>query len=172
MMDQPNDQVSLQAALIELAKLRVQEGQQAALIQEMETLLHASDAYKVLEAMRLGQAENHAKVTEADDLVRTRALAFHARTGNRKPMTGIELKEFKVVDFDPAVALAWCEVNASVFVIHTLDKTGFRSSAPKMKDAPITIRQEMRPMISKDLSAYLTPTGYITKINEEGPRKG
>ena len=145
----------LKASLHELAVLRQISEELASSCQEIETALQATELYHKLEAERERHAKIRALMETVDALVREWALRAFMETNNRKPMPGIELKEFKIVDFDPAKAMEWCATNAPVLIKHTLDASTFIKLAPGMANAPVTIRAEMRPMISRNLSSYL-----------------
>jgi hypothetical protein len=85
-----------------------------------------------------------------------RFLALHCYDQeNRRPTPGVELKEFTVIEYDPAPALAWAQSHGLCLA---LDKRAFERLAkdvPAMIGDIVTVTKDLRVTISTDLTKAL-----------------
>jgi multidrug efflux pump subunit AcrA (membrane-fusion protein) len=105
-------------------------------------------------------------VKAADEAFREAALETYAiDPENKKPVDGIEVKLYDVMDFDKAEADTWARTNMPALLI--LDEKAYRKilkevannkalrNVPVLSTIPGTVRKEPKPNVDRDLSAYI-----------------
>lgn len=143
--------------------LRALAANRDALSKHRRTVESQEAAYKATEEYQeyLGGKELEGNILDAirlaEHAVRELTLATYAETGNKKPVSGVGVRVYTKYDYDAGKALAWCKAFAPSFVIEQLDTKAFKKVADTLasQGAPVTIREDPRPTIAKDLSEYV-----------------
>jgi hypothetical protein len=133
--------------------------------------LNAATLQSELSALQTAFAEQHAdllarlsevKAAEAKVTgeIRAEAVDIYTATGEQKPTTGVSVKLYTVVQYDPAAALKWAIKNKMALTLNTeafeaLVKAGEASIGP---DLALLVK-EPRSAIAKDLSGVLASSG-------------
>jgi len=94
-----------------------------------------------------------ADVTDAVDEVQARALGAYEATGNKVPHPAVKVALFTVLDYAPGDALEYARLHLPKAL--KLDKRTFEKMAKVIEPDFVTISQEPRVRIARDLSAYL-----------------
>ena len=94
-------------------------------------------------------------VQTEEEYLRMNALTAFKETGDKAPVSGVTVKQFKRVDFNPAEAMAWCKIHAPALVKEILDP-GYARIAENLEGAPIEVKYESRVQIATDLSKAVT----------------
>ena len=139
--------------LQELAQARMNLDSSTEDVAMRQTALENTTAYECLAAAKEWQRRDREEIDRLTFQVREAALAAYAEDGNKKPCPGIQIKLYSVVEFDEAEALAWCRDYGGSLL--RLDMKAFEKAAPALHGAPISITQEPRVTIARDLSEYL-----------------
>lgn len=89
---------------------------------------------------------------QAEEAMRSAALAEWEQTKDRKAIGGAEVKLYDVLDYPDADALAWAKESGLCLV---LDKKAFEKVAKATPLPFVTTRQEPRVSLASDLSAIV-----------------
>jgi len=125
-------------------------------------------------SQRLGRAKEFLGAARLDkanaaDRVRNAALAEYQVMGNKQPHPAVKVVLATVLDYDPADALTYCREHLPKAL--KLDKRTFERAAKAIEPGFVTIEQEPRTRIAKDLSAHLDEAGG-TATNAESTEGG
>lgn len=120
---------------------------------DLEAVLQATFQGKMLQDTQEDISRLRAEVRALEIKAKAEALAEYEATGNKKPWEGATIKTYKTVDFDVGIAEAWCRKNAPALL--SLDSKAYKKTAPALPGSPVTVSNEPRATLSRDLSAYL-----------------
>ena len=143
-------------AVAHLAHIRQVVAEREDTVAGMETALHASPLWERLEEGRLNLRQARLTQTDAETEVRKQALGIYEETGDKHPHPAVPIKMYTVLDYDDGEALDYAREHLSKAL--KLIKRTFEKAAKVLELDFVTIRQEPRATIRRDLSEYL-PTG-------------
>lgn len=130
----------------------------AAILKAQITLLEQE--FRARHEHQFAQARAASDLRDQEEhTLRTLALDYFSRTGERKPAAGVEVKLRKTVDFDPAAALLWARAHG-VAVKNELDEKVFTLLVPNLPE------NEQRDV---KYTCAETPTVFIAKTLEIVP---
>ena len=94
-----------------------------------------------------------ADVADAEGDVRKAALAAYGENGEKQVHSAVTIKVFTVLDYSPATALEYARQHLPKAL--KLDKRTFEKVAKAAELDFVTVNEEPRATISRDLSSYL-----------------
>ena len=112
--------------------------------------LEQTEEWKGLQELKAGARTQGDLLAKQEQTLREMVYAAFKETGDKAPVAGVTVKQFKRVDFNPAEAMAWCKVNAVALVKEVLDPN-YRNVAEAL-GGPVSITYEPRVTIATDLS--------------------
>lgn len=159
--------VNLEAKRAALALARQQYEARRAELDAARAAFEADHAELIAEVDSLKEAE-----TVADVDLRDEALKIYAADlDNKKPIEGVEVKLWDVMDFDRVEAETWARANMPALLV--LDTAAYKKVLKEVKDSKIlsdliplpgTVRLEPKVSIARDLSAYLSAVAKIAEV--------
>ena len=146
---------------IELEVLRAQlataRGRYATL---KETMDHRrNEAEKAFQAANEELLVEHDRwkqqLAEVESTAREALVDHYIKTGEKKPVEGLTIAEYDVVDYVEAEALAWAKAKGIDRLIK-LSTSDFERAAKSglFNDIPASVRKEPRPRIATNLSQW------------------
>ena len=150
----------LEAAVKQLAKYRQDESTRKAALTNLQTEIDTMVSEQFgdrIGRMSVSLDLARSNVTDQERLVKEQALQTYKNTGEAKPVTGIHVKQFVTINYDPAKALDYARVHLPKAV--TLSKSKFEKAAKVLDLDFVTIDKEPRTTISRDLSGLLEGDG-------------
>lgn len=115
--------------------------------------LAETDEGRFLANLEISLSVIRTAATDMEDAIRAEALAVYAADGNKRPHAAISIKEFKVMEYDPKVAVTYCLTHLPGAL--KLNPTIFEKIAKVVQPDFVTERTEARAQIAMDLSAYM-----------------
>lgn len=142
-----NDTIKNLACSREIAAKRAVE------LKEAETKLVASPLWQQWESARVNLqiAKGNVLSNEAD--VRERALGIYEEVGDKIPHPAVTIKMYTVLNYEDLNALDYAREHLPKAL--KLDKRTFETAAKVLNLDFVTIQQEPRATIARDLSGYL-----------------
>ncbi len=128
------------------------EGQQAE-EQGLENELKVTEAGIRLDACWEEQSETRKVIADLEAQIKAEVAVTYDSTGEAHPHDAITVKRFIILEYDPALALAYCQVQLPEAL--KLDVRMFEKVAKVTKPKFVTERVEMRVQIATDLSRYV-----------------
>jgi ABC-type transporter Mla subunit MlaD len=124
-------------------------------IQSTEVSIAASDLGRALEAAKERAGVAKSDLDELDAKLRQVALDVYQRTQDAKPFGDrrVQIKQYTTVDYDPDTALDYARQHLRAAV--KLDKRKFDRLSKDLELDFVTIEQEPRATIARDLSQFL-----------------
>lgn len=125
-------------------------------VQKAQKALSESPQAEALSSATAQYVELSVSVSTEEEKLRALGEEFFGQTGEKKPLSGLEVKEFSVMDVDPKAIRGWLGKNAPAFLI--VNEKALKSSADTLANlgAPIRFTPTTKCYLSKDLSQYLT----------------
>jgi len=142
-------------SLRNLAEARAALDVQLSEVERLEVALAATEPARMLAAAEDRLREHKAIVSDFETQVRNAALIEYRSSGNKAPTDGVSVKIYKVLHYDPDVALAWVKENIPSLVVESLDKKGFEKVSTTL-GGPVVVEEDPRVSIARDLSALVT----------------
>jgi len=99
-------------------------------------------------------------VAELESKIKGLAVSHYSETQEKKPVPGVEVKIFTVVDYDEKAAREWCFTNLRPAL--KLDKTEFEKMAKSGNVEIAQVRTEPRAQIASDLDKMLKDEPVVT----------
>lgn len=140
-------------AVKQLAQTRQTQALHGELLAQREVRLHATPEWKQWELASQGLRIAKANVADAEAAVRERAVGIYAKTGDKAPHGAVKIKIYTVLDYGPADALDYAREHLPQAL--KLVKRTFEQAAKVLELDFVTITQEPRATIARDLSEYL-----------------
>jgi len=136
-----------------LAVTRAEIAQRRAGLDELRTAVEATPEWRAYnateEALRSLQDQEGQLYADCREAI----LAEYAETGNKKPAQGASIRMRKRYVYDHDETRDWLMRYAPTYL--TVDKKRFEKAVPSLAGAPVTIEQEPRATVARDLSEYL-----------------
>lgn len=142
-------------SLRNLAEARARRETQLHEVERIELELSATDLAHQLDDAEGVLAKLNEAVADCEKQVRNAALIEYRSSGNKAPTDGVSVKIYKVLHYDPDVALAWVKENIPSLVVESLDKKGFEKVSTTL-GGPVVVEEDPRVSIARDLSALVT----------------
>jgi hypothetical protein len=139
-----------------LAYRRRVVAEREALLIEEEAKLHASLLWQMVGARQRSLNQAKDKQADAETEVRKEALAAYEETGDKKPHPAVPIKMYTVLEYEEANALDYAREHLPKAL--KLVKRTFEKAAKVLELDFVTVTQEPRATIARDLSEYL-PVG-------------
>lgn len=144
---------NLNEAITHLAFCRGDEKAIAELIGTFEKEIAASDLGQRLQVAREVLIGIKATVTQASQEVREAALTTYEETGEKSPHPAIKVKIYTVLEYSDSEALDYAHRLLPEAL--KLDKRTFEKVARAIEPEFVTVTQEARATIARNLSQYL-----------------
>jgi len=93
------------------------------------------------------------RVGEYEDQLRTAGIAYFATTKDKHPVTGVNINDATVIEYDNEKALEWAKKNTNLRLLK-LDDTAFKGlakSKAKPDDMPVTVYSEPKTVLGTKL---------------------
>jgi len=135
-----------------LAQWRAEVDRIQELVVSAEKTQQESTAWLALEAAIRQRKEAIGEMQAREVEVREMVTAHFVATGEKKPVAGAEVREYKTFEFDAEEALEWATLHVPSAL--KLDVKLFKKVAPAL-GGPIREIPSLRVYLSRDLSAYL-----------------
>lgn len=87
--------------------------------------------------------------------VRSTAEIVYSETGDKKPLPGVEIKIFKILEYDAAAALEWALEHKLAVIPESLDRKAFESIARAQDIDCVRYKNEIKVAIASDLGKAL-----------------
>jgi len=136
-----------------LAYRRSVVAERKALLVEAEAKLHASPLWQQVGDRRESLNRAKSRQTDAEVAVRQEAMKVFTETGDKTPHPAVKVKMYTALDYDDGDALDYARVYVPRAV--KLDKRAFEKAAKVLEPDFVTIWQEPRITIARDLNEYL-----------------
>ena len=149
------DKTALQAQVREVQAHRQVISSINAAMAEYQARLEQTEEWKGLQELKAGARTQGDLLANSEQTLRGMAYAAFKETGDKAPVAGVSVKQFKRVDFNPAEAMAWCKIHAPALVKEILDPS-YAKIAENLEGAPIEVKYESRVQIATDLSKAVT----------------
>ena len=140
-------------AVTRLAYLRHDIAEQENILAGAEAALRSTAQWAEVERRRKRLQARKVEEKEAGAEARKQALVVYAETANKAPHPAIKVKMYTVLGYDDGEALDYARVYIPRAV--KLDKRKFEQAAKVLEPDFVTITQEPRATIARDLSKYL-----------------
>jgi len=145
--------ITINEAVVNLAKQRQQIKTIKQQISAAEAELAASDLGQQLAVMRENLKNATATASAVEQEVRDTATKIYDTLGEKTPHPAVKIKMYTVLDYDPQAALTFSAKHLPKAL--RLNKTVFERAAKIMGPDFVTISQERRATIARDLSKYM-----------------
>ena len=146
----------LRERLAEVARLRREVAAHAEKLRIEQAVLDDMPQAQIVAAMREMQKGMVGALAEAETLAKQEALAEYDETQDKRPLPGVEIKVFKVVEYEELAATMWCQSNAPTML--KLDAKRFeRFVKEDILNIPAHVAkvvEEPRAQLASDLSEY------------------
>lgn len=149
---------TLAAKRATLAQARAAHDTKKATLDALRQQFEQQHADLIAEVDTLKEAESAADADLRDEVLKV----YAADLDNKKPLPGLEIKLWDVMDFDKAEAEVWARQNMPALLV--LDTSAYKKvlkevAASKVLSSviimPGVVRQEPKVSVARDLSAYL-----------------
>jgi hypothetical protein len=145
-------EVDMEDLIRELARWRTIVGKLEVQLNKARSVLDATwEAGEVRQAEEV-LAASRGTVFDLEIEVRTQALAAYKADGNKHPHGAVSIKVFTPLEYDPAMALAYCRERLPEAL--KLDVKLFERVAKMTRPVFVTEKEVPRADIAGDLSAY------------------
>lgn len=139
------EQLKEQVQRVARARLALQNAQQS--LAEVRNAFDADNRI-LIDAVK----GNAAEVDAAEDALRALTLANFERTGEKKPVAGVEVKERNTLSYSPDEAMSWARETKMALKPESLDVKAFEKIA-KATDLPfVAVIVEPQVNIASDLT--------------------
>ena len=145
------DKAALQARVREVHAHRVVLAINNDAMAVWQAKLEQTEEWKGLQELKAGVRTQGDLLAKSEQSLREMVYAAFKETGDKSPVAGATVKQFKRVDFNPAEAMAWCKIHAPALVKEILDPS-YAKIAENLTGAPIEVTYETRVQIATDLS--------------------
>lgn len=139
--------------VIRLASRRQIETEYKVKIAQAQAALETTDAWQYLEQLRRHLEGARADVGLTTAEVRKQALAIYDETGSKSPHPAVKVKMYTVLKYNLAEALNYAREHLPKAV--KLDKRAFEKAAKAIEPDFVTINQEPRASIARNLDEYI-----------------
>lgn len=147
--------ITLQERIEHLARCRQIKAEFRQEVADVEAEIAFSGLGRVLAERKEYLATARAEVTDAEEVVRQTALQAYEQTGEKRPHPAVLVKARTVLAYDPGDALEYAREHLPQAL--KLDRRTFERVAKAAGLEFVSVGQEMRPTIARDLSEWLTP---------------
>ena len=121
-----------------------------------EAALRATDAWQYLERQRQYLEVAQADVACATAEVRKYALDIYEATGHKSPHPAVKIKMYTMLEYNLAEALDYAREHLPKAV--KLDKRAFERAAKAIEPDFVTVSQEPRASIARNLDKFIEKT--------------
>lgn len=149
----PTATEALTKALRELAAVRRVERQAAEQHAKAQANLAATTEAQEVETTKGLLKEAQEASSLAAEAVRWWAIQLYEETDNKQPLPCVCIRVIKKAFYSKEEALAWCKINAPIFLTLDIDKFE-RAAFDGLPWAPVDITRSPQAIISADLSMY------------------
>lgn len=149
------DKEALQSQVRVVHATRQLGGDAQGQLRKAEIMLELTSEYQKVQRLKEQAKTRNRDIQTEEEMLRLMVLPIYQADGDKAPVPGVTVKQFKHMVFDPEVAFAWCEQNAPALIIRTLSPD-YGKVAENLPGAPINITYEPRVQIATDLSKAVT----------------
>jgi len=142
----------IQGAIRGLAGVRQTEAEIKAEVADIQTKLEASGLWKLLQERKALLKSASEAANQQADYVRLLALEAYNENGDKGPHAAIKVKMYTVLAYEERDALDFCRDMLPDAL--RLDKRTFEKAAKTLPLDFVTITEEPRATIARDLSEY------------------
>lgn len=146
----------LRERLAEVARLRWEAYSVETALAEAQNEVAKTPEARRVQALYETRKGITAALIEAETLAKQEALAEYDETQDKRPLPGVEIKVFKVVEYEELAATMWCQSNAPTML--KLDAKRFeRFVKEDILNIPAHVAkvvEEPRAQLASDLSEY------------------
>lgn len=144
------DKKSLQAQVREVQACRTYMAELTTQHFEAKKKLEQTPEWLEVERIKALSQPQGTRVSQQEEALRSMALVAYRENGDKAPVAGVTVKQYKHLVYDTAIATEWCKANAPALIMHTLSPD-YGKVAENLPGAPIEVVYEPRVQIAKDL---------------------
>ena len=126
----------LQAALRMYCEANAALAEQERVLDALREAFEQSPQGQALARARLEATQAVAHEKACETTLREAMLADYQAHGEAHPMQGVCVVTQTKLTFDIKEAIAWCQINAPVFLVTSLDQRAFSKNAPSLPGNP------------------------------------
>jgi len=148
---------ALTAKLKELAKVRHLQDVALGTMTGLEAIVQATPQWKQFQEAKNTQRELADMGTALQDSVRELTMAAYQETGEVKPVDGVHVKEYTVIDYPEPKAFDYClaELHDALALNRKTFEKVVQALPEERRPEFVTVKKEPRATIAADLSFLL-----------------